>query len=216
VGSPTLVQVAEASWSEPAVGIRGGVGYEPVAVTPGNLRAVGFADLRAGSAFLEERWLTDEMAAGRTKLSGIHTAAAEVLRVVFVDGARQEVERAPEQLPSSDPSVPRAMSDPLWMLDVLRNAGATEASARALSDADLVATLPPAGPGRRSILRARKREPRQLLVWTDEAGRAARIALGEAFNGAHGPFWWIAEFGPYGALARVMELHEGLPARTSA
>jgi hypothetical protein len=72
VGSPTLVQVAEASWSEPAVGIRGGVGYEPVAVTPGNLRAVGFADLRAGSAFLEERWLTDEMAAGRTKLSGIH------------------------------------------------------------------------------------------------------------------------------------------------
>jgi hypothetical protein len=108
------------------------------------------------------------------------------------------------------------MSDPLWMLDVLRNAGATEASARALSDADLVAKLPPAGPGRRSILRARKREPRQLLVWTDEAGRAARIALGEAFDGAHGPFWWIVEFGPYGALARVMELHEGLPARTSA
>jgi hypothetical protein len=164
------MQVAEASWSEPAVGLRGGVGYEPVAVTPGNLRAVGFADLRAGSAFLEERWLTDEMAAGRTKLSGVHTAAAEVLRVVFVDGARHEVAGPPEQLPSSDPGVPRATSDPLWMLDVLRNAQATEASARAVSDADLVATLPPAGSGRWSILRARKWEPRQLLVWTDEAG----------------------------------------------
>jgi hypothetical protein len=192
--SSALMRVAEASWSEPAVGLRGGVGYEAVAVTPGNLRAVGFADLRAGSAFLEERWLTDEMAAGRTKLSEIHGVAAEVRRVVFADGVRQQVERAPKQLPNNDPRVPRTTSDPLWMLDALRDADAARASARALSDADLVAWLPPAHSARWSILRARRRRPRQLLVWTNEAGRAARIALGEAFDSAAGPLWWTVEF----------------------
>jgi hypothetical protein len=70
--------VAEASWGQPAVGLRGGVGYEPLTVASGNLRAVGFTDLRARSAFLEERWLTGDMAAGRTTVSGIHASAAEV------------------------------------------------------------------------------------------------------------------------------------------
>lgn len=196
--------------------MRGGVGYEALAVTPASLRAVGFADLRAGSAFLEERWLTEEMAVGRTKLSGIHAVAADVRRVVFADGVREEVERTPEQLPRNDPSVPRATSDPLWMLDALREADTTGASARALSDSDLVASLPPRRAARWSILRGRKQAPRQLLVWTDEAGRAARIALGEAFGGAGGALWWIVEFGPYGELATVMEAYEALPERTSA
>jgi hypothetical protein len=100
------------------------------------------------------------------------------------------------------------------MLDALRDADATGASARALSDAELVAWLPPRSGARWSILRGRKQEPRQLLVWTDEAGRAARIALGEAFDSAAGPLWWIVEFGPYGELANVMEAYEGLPAST--
>jgi len=216
VSSPALLRVAEASWSEPAVGLRGGVGYEAVAVTPGNLRAVGFADLRAGSAFLEERWLTDEMADGQTSLSGIQAFAAEVRRVVFEDGERHEVERAPEQLPVSDPTVPRTTSDPLRMLDLLREAEEAEPSALGQSDAKLVAWLPPRRRGRWPLLRRWQQEPRQLLVWTDEAGRAARIALGEAFDSAAGPLWWIVEFGPYGELATLIQLHKGLPARTSA
>lgn len=216
MGSPVLMRVAEASWSEPAVGLRGGVGYDAVAVTPGNLRAVGFADLRAGSAFLEERWLTEEMAAGRTDLSGIHAAAAEVRRVVFADGVRHEVERIPEQLPNNDPGTPRTTGDPLWLLDALRDADPTGESGSAVSDADLVARLPPRRSARWAILRARSREPRQLLIWTDEAGRAARIALGEAFDSTAGPLWWIVEFGPYGELDAVIEALEHLPARTSA
>jgi len=165
---------------------------------------------------LEERWLTEEIAAGRTNLSGIHAAAAEIRRVVFTDGVRREVERTPEQLPNSDQGIPRTTGDPLWMLDALREADATRAPSRALFGADLVAWLPPTRPARWSSLRARRRKPRQLLVWIDEAGRATRIALGEGFGRAAGPLWWIVEFGPYGDLASVIEALEHLPARVSA
>jgi hypothetical protein len=205
-----LARALAETWRQPAVGLKSGFGCAPAPISEGNLRGVGYTDLQLGVSYLDERWLTPEMATRSSLPDELRSAAEAQRHVLFFDGERHEVDARPLALPQpTRPHAARHQSDPWWTLDKLHGLEVDADSPAVEGDPDIIGRFSTTGIGRlvRRVWDGRSDSTAQ--VWLDSAGRVLRVSLGVQRQTTWD--WWIAEFQPYGTLHEVLDWYQHHP-----